>query len=240
MDIKPFEGIGLTNAEIKVYLSLLEIGSTKVGSIIEKSDLQSSVVHNSLHKLQEKGLISHIIKGKIKHYKATNPKNFIDFIDEKKKNFEKILPQLLIKQKLEKERLEAEIYQGYKGCMNLLLEVLDDAKKGDIFYFFSADVEPINKEIQDFFRKYDPKRKDAGIEVKGIAPKRLKHLYQDREKKGYMKMKYSNTPIPPNMSIFNNKLTLFTWGEKPIGYLIYSKQLADKYAQYFHSLWNKL
>ncbi|MBW2981314.1 helix-turn-helix domain-containing protein, partial [Candidatus Woesearchaeota archaeon] len=85
MDITPLEDLGLTNAEIKVYLTLLELGQTKVGPIIEKSDLQSSVVHNALHKLQDKGLISYIKKGQIKHYKATDPKNFMDFIEEKKK-----------------------------------------------------------------------------------------------------------------------------------------------------------
>ena len=94
MDITPLEDLGLTNAEIKVYLTLLETGQTKVGAIIKKSDLQSSVVHNSINKLQDKGLISYIKKGKIKHYKATDPKNFMDFIEEKKKNFQQILPDV--------------------------------------------------------------------------------------------------------------------------------------------------
>ena len=124
MDTKPLEDLGLTNAEIKVYLSLLEIGSTKAGSIIEKAGVQSSVVHNCLHTLVEKGLISYIKKGKIKYYQADNPKNFIDFIDEKKKNFENILPQLLAKQKIKEERNEAEIYEGFKGIMNMLLNSL--------------------------------------------------------------------------------------------------------------------
>ena len=56
----------------------------------------------------------------------------------------------------------------------------------------------MNKEIQDFFRKYDSKRKAKGMIVKGIAPKRLKHLFQDRVKKGFMKMKYIEQSIPQN------------------------------------------
>lgn len=239
MDISPLENIGLTNAEIKVYLALLELGITKVGSIIEKSGLQSSVVHNTLHSLLEKGLITYIRKGKINHYKATDPKHVIDFIGEKKKNFEKILPQLLLKQKLSKEKNQAEIYEGQKGLMNLLLEVIKDTKKGDEYNFFSADYEPMNKEIQDFFRKYDPKRKAKGLIVKGIVPKRLKHLFEDRVKKGFMQVKYTNQEIPPNMSICNNSIALITWGEKPIGYLIHSKQLAEKYKNFFNSIWNK-
>jgi sugar-specific transcriptional regulator TrmB len=238
MDITPLENIGLTNAEIKVYLTLLEIGQTKVGSIIEKSDLQSSVVHNAIHKLQDKGLISYIKKGQIKHYKATDPNNFMDFIEEKKKNFQKILPELLLKQKLAKERNEAEVYIGFKGIMNMLLEIIKDAKKGEEFYFFTADFEQMNEKIQNFFRKYDPKRKARGIIVKGIVPLKLKHLFEDRIKRKIYQIKYTEQVIPPHMGIFQDKIFMFTWGEKPAGYLIYSKQLADRYKQFFNSIWN--
>ena len=39
MDITILEDLGLTNAEIKIYLALLELGSTTAGPIIEKSGL---------------------------------------------------------------------------------------------------------------------------------------------------------------------------------------------------------
>ena len=60
MDTKILEDIGLTNAEIKVYLALLELGSSTAGHILEKSGLQNSVVHMTLHKLIDKGFITFI------------------------------------------------------------------------------------------------------------------------------------------------------------------------------------
>ena len=39
MDTKILEDLGFTNAEIKVYLALLELGSATAGPIIEKSGL---------------------------------------------------------------------------------------------------------------------------------------------------------------------------------------------------------
>ncbi|MEK6887971.1 MAG: helix-turn-helix domain-containing protein, partial [Candidatus Aenigmatarchaeota archaeon] len=65
MDVSALEGIGLTNAEIKVYLALLELGATKTGLLIEKSGLQSSVVYSALARLMEKGLVSSIKEGKM-------------------------------------------------------------------------------------------------------------------------------------------------------------------------------
>jgi sugar-specific transcriptional regulator TrmB len=240
MDIAPFENIGLTNAEIKVYLALLEIGQTKVGKIIERSSLQSSVVHNCIHSLTEKGLVSYIKKGKIKNYTATSPNHFIDFIDEKKKNFEKILPELIIKQKSTEDVNEAEIYEGFKGVMNMLTETIEDSKKGEDYCFFSAEHEPMNDQIQKFFMKFDPKRKEKGLVVRGIAPFRLKNLFVERIKNKVMDVRFTSQPIPPNLSIFRDTISMFTWGEKPIGYRIHSKQIAEKYKRFFYSIWDSL
>lgn len=240
MDTSALEDLGLTNAEIKVYLALLQIGSTAAGKVIEKSGLQSSVVHNCFHTLCDKGLISYVKKGKIKHYKATDPKHFVDFIDEKKKNFEKLLPKLLLKQQLALEKNEAEVYEGYKGVMSMLLAFIENTKPGDEFLFFSADVAPINKEIQDFYKRYDPKRKAKKLKVRGLADKRLKKLFGERVEKRFMKMGYTNGPVLPNTAICGDKLALITWGERPFGFLLHSPQLADKYRCYFKSVWKSL
>jgi len=240
MDIKPLEDLGLTNAEIKIYLSLLELGSSKVGKIIGLSGLQSSVVHNTLHKLIARGLINFIVKDNIKYYEASNPNNLIDYIEDKKKNFENILPELLLKQKLAKDRNTAVVYEGYKGIYNMLLEKIKDGKKGDSFCFISPDVEENNDEVQNFFRKIDPKRHEKGLVVKGIAPSRLKDNFTDRIKKGYVMMKFSDTLLSPHVGIFKGTVSFYTWKEKPVGYLIYSTQIFNQYNAYFEQLWDSL
>ena len=80
MDTSILEDLGLTNAEIKVYLALLELGTTKAGLIIRKTSLQNSVVHLTLLKLVEKGFVSFIKKGGVKEYSASNPENILKFI----------------------------------------------------------------------------------------------------------------------------------------------------------------
>jgi sugar-specific transcriptional regulator TrmB len=92
------EDLGFSHAEIKVYLSLLELGSTKAGSVVKTSGLQNFVVHLTLNKLAKKGLVSFVRHRKVKHYSATNPRNFLRFIDEKVHRFEEILQILLEKQ----------------------------------------------------------------------------------------------------------------------------------------------
>ena len=235
MDTSILEDLGLSKGEIKTYLTLLELGSTKVGAVIEKSGMASSAVHNSINTLIEKGLVSYIKKGKIKYYQAVPAKQLIDFIEEKKKRIQKILPELELKQKLAKEKQEAEIFEGTKGITTMLNLLIEDAKKGDEYLFFATNVKEQNKEIQRFFLKYDVKRKDKGLIVKGLAPKEIKKLFVNRK---ILNMKYLDYPIPSNISICKDKIAFFSWGEKPVGYLIESKQISDMYREYFNRTWN--
>src|SRR3989338_7762160 len=238
MDISALEDLGLSKGESKVYMTLLELGTTKVGMIIEKTGMASSAVHNSLNTLLEKGCVTYIKKGKVKQYQTTSPQHFLALLEEKKQNFRKILPMLLQKQKpLEKNT--AEIYTGMQGVTNMLLEMIKDGKKGDEYVFFSADIEFMNEEIQNFFRKYDPKRKEKGLTTRALAPLKLKKYYESRAKKGFFEVRYTTQPLPPNMTIFKDKIALFTWGEKPVAFLIHSPQLADIYRTFFNLLWEK-
>jgi|SRR3989344_666623 len=236
MDTSLLEDIGLSKGEIKVYLTLLNLGNTKVGYIIEKSGMASSAVHNAINTLIEKGLVFYIKKGKIKFYQAASPNQIVNFIEEKKKKFQEILPQLLEKQQIKKESQEAEIFEGTKGVLTMLNILIEDTKKGDEYCFFASYLNEKNEEVQQFFKKYDIKRKDKGLIIKGLAPKELKLLFIDRKS---LKMKYTEFPIPHGISICKNKIAFISWGEKPIGYLIKSEQISQMFKEFFNNLWNK-
>lgn len=239
MDTDILEDIGLTKAEIRVYLALLEVGLTTAGEVIKKSGLQSSVVHNSLNNLIEKGLVSYVLKGKIRHYQAIDPKNIIEFIENKKKKFEDILPELLIKQKLAKEKTEtsAEIYEGTKGLFTALIEIIKDAKPKEEYLFFAVGIE--YPEAQKFFIRYDVVRKGKKLIVKGVSPYQLRTAFEERQNQGFFEMRYVDFPIPLGVTVFRDRVMLIEWKEKPIGILIHSKQITDNYRKLFYDIWGK-
>ena len=115
MDLSVLEDLGLTKAESKVYITLLELGSSTAGPILEKSSIQNSVVHRALNSLIGRGLINYVSEGKRKLYQATNPENFLNFIEDKKKRFEQILPDLKLKQKSQRKTENATVYKGIRG-----------------------------------------------------------------------------------------------------------------------------
>jgi sugar-specific transcriptional regulator TrmB len=49
MNTDILEELGLTKTEIKVYITLLELGSSSAGIILDKSKLPNSTIHRDLN-----------------------------------------------------------------------------------------------------------------------------------------------------------------------------------------------
>ncbi len=236
METQILSDLGFTNAEIKVYLTLLELGSSSAGQIIEKSQLQSSVVHSTINKLIEKGFVSFVKRGQRKNYQAANPKHISEYIETKKEEFEKILPKLLEKQKSAKVTSEITTFKGIKGIKELLYELLEASGK-EHHTFGSSKNSLMMGEI--FWHNYHKKRSAKGIKAKLLFNESLKNWVQ---KNKYPKTEYKFTKVgfePLTETIIRGeKIGIILWIEKPLGILINNKVAAESYDQFWKALWN--
>src|SRR3989344_2652015 len=138
MEIGVLKDLGLTDGEIRVYLALLEIGNSTAGRIIEKSKISPSKIYDVLNRLIDKGLVSYIIEGKTKHFRAAPPKNILNYIErrenelmQRKNEFRKIIPLLEAKKKAETSAFNAEIFEGVNGLITVFDMSFEESKKGD-------------------------------------------------------------------------------------------------------------
>ena len=76
--------LGLSQSEIRVYLALLELGDSTRSDIVNKSGIAGSKVYDILEKLKDKGLISIYDQNKVRHFKPINPKQILNYVEEKK------------------------------------------------------------------------------------------------------------------------------------------------------------
>ena len=237
MDITVLEDLGLTNAEIKIYLSLLELGSSTAGPIIEKSGLQSSVVHITMKRLIDKGFASFVKEGKVNHYQASDPKNIIDYIDEKKEKFQEILPILLSKQYLSKNKPETTMFHGIKGIKELLYSLLEtDGKK---HHTIGSSKQSLMLGDQ-WWISYHKKRAAKNIEAMLILNESLKP-WKAETKYPKSQVRYTKQGFEPltETIIRNDKIGIIIWSEKPFGILIHNKIVAVSYENYFQLLWKQ-
>ena len=210
IDTSVLEDIGLTNAQIKVYIALLELGETTSGPLIKKSELQNSVVYNALNQLIQHGLVSFVSKGKRKYFSAADPKNLIRFIEYKKEKIEGLIPQLVAKQAFSKSKQEAKVFLGWKGvytAFNYILEVLP--KGFDYIGFAAGFEEQYSEETKQFFREFQKKRELMRYNVKLIAnDSARKQVSQYRYYTKFGKPEYRFVPgfAPVGVIIFGDNL----------------------------------
>ena len=234
MDTKVLEDIGLSATEIKVFINILELGESKAGNIIKKSGLQSSSAYNAIHSLIERGLVSYIKKSKVKYYRAADPESILDYLELKKREFLKLLPELKSRQ-IRNQNEGVEFFKSYKGIKTIMSELLKSAKKDDVYRTFSIeDPEQYERARERVFRATKQFVKEKGVILKGIFHKMTKHL---PTKTSIMKKRYADFPLPPNTLIFQDMVAIISWGEEPLGILIHSKDIAERYVDFFEHMW---
>jgi HTH-type transcriptional regulator, sugar sensing transcriptional regulator len=238
--------LGLTDGEAKAYLALLNLGSSTVGPIVKESKIAYSNIYEVLDRLIDKGLVSLIIKEKTKYFQAAEPHQLEHFLEKKeekikeqKERLKTMIPSLIKLTNTKEEKLEAEIFSGYKGLRTAFLELIGnlDTKKKTDYVFFYVNYGGQEKQVDDFFMKLIPLLKKPYLTTKGVAS----HTYRNSaflKKAQFVKMKFVNFPVLGNVDICNNKTLITTWGEIPVSILINSKEVAQNLKNYFEFVWN--
>jgi sugar-specific transcriptional regulator TrmB len=238
LDFSVLREVGLTEAQIKVYVSLLELGQVTSGKIIKKSGLQNSVVYNALNQLIEKGLVSFISKGKRKYFSALSLNNLISFIDERKQKVEELIKQL--PKSSEKEE-NVESFIGWRGVYSAFNRILEELSPESEYLAFAGDTDlEYPKEAINLFKEFQKKRNYQKYKVKIIANEiARKNIQKYRYYIAFGKPNYRYVPglSPAEIIIFNDCVLTLSVHEKPMAVLIRSKNIAESYKNFFYTLW---
>jgi predicted transcriptional regulator len=206
METAALEDLGLSQAEIKTYIALLEIGESTTGPIIARSKLQSSVVHRVIKQLIEKELVSYVVVGKNKHYQPAKPQNLVNFVETKKKRLLEILPELESKQQLVK-RNTAEMFLGHTAVFALLKKTL------------------VEKSLTMYVNSIKPEKDIL------FTHKHKMWIYDVQSKKHN-----TSFIFPQDIILTQKAIIYVNWGEVPTATLITSDAITKQYRAFFEQM----
>lgn len=242
MNTRILEEIGLTDSEIKVYLALLELGSSKKGAIVKKAGITSSKIYEVTDKLIEKGLASYVMKDNVKYFNAAPPSRIKNYLKEKEskikeqeEDFDKILPTLELKQKLAEKETDAEVYRGWKGLQTVYNDLLDSLKPGDEFYIFGASRGIDAKKVKTFYSRFNEKVIKNKIKAHIIFNENARGNIPNAERAG--KVRYLNQTTPSEIVIYKNKTAVVLLEKDPLTILIRGESVAKSFKAYFDVMW---
>lgn len=237
MDTSILKEIGLTDGEIAVYISTLEIGSSTVKPIVDKAKVSYSKIYDILERLIDKGLVSYVIKDNKKYFEAAPAERVMDYILEKEKqiNVQKeklknLLPQLKLKQQMSGFSSKSTIYKGIKGLNTAYSLSLKDLKSNDeILMIYSPSK---LESVSIFFKRFLNEVKKRNIKSKVLSNEEDINI-------SFPNIKYTRHIIPATIAIFGNKTIIFPTSKDIVLFVIDNKEVAESFKVQFYSWWDQ-
>ena len=235
MNIEILKSVGLTEIEGKLYLSLLELGSSNATELSHKSRIHRTNIYDSLNRLIEKGLVSYIEKNGKKVFEAADPKKLREIIKEKEQELERALPELDSLFKLDKKRNNVRIFEGKEGIRTIFDDFI--TVQGEILMYGvpSKSVEV----LKYFLPHYHKERIKKKISTRAIFNHDAKNRMGIINEMKFAKAKYlpGKNKSPTSTNIYGDKIAIILWSETPLIIQIESKEIAESYRNYFELMW---
>jgi len=243
MNTRIFRDLGLTDNEIKIYLTLLRVGTSTAYEISQKTGIYRVHVYDKLDQLIDKGLVTHVYRGAKKYFQATPPEKIKHYLDDKKRALElqeqeldAVMPELEAMANLPREDTRVEVFKGAEGLKYFLKDIIKTKKEVCITGIDDARYqEALPVFMKQYFRDLrlhkiterviTARRKNIFLFDKKIAPTTTYRFLEATQ--------FNQT----NTFIYGDKVVIVTWGTPPTAIMIQNKGIAETYRNHFEHLW---
>ena len=144
------KNLGLNEKEAKVYLALLQLGSTTAYSVALRSGLKKPTTYVILGQLVEKGFAKQIPGAKKQLFSPESPEYIFAMTEERFLHSKEALPELLAMRKQKDQKVSTFYYEGIKGYKEMYYKLINEVGQKEVLGFY-AHVEDSPQELIDFW-----------------------------------------------------------------------------------------
>lgn len=246
MEKRYLKEIGFSEGEERVYTSLCKLGTSSITRIAQDSEVSRSKVYEILEKLVRKGIVSHFKKNNVSYFKASPPTRILEYIKEKELSLKKQREDFTSKidffeglAKNSKLSPEAEVYEGMEGVKNVREIALNEAKKGDAFYYF-GNPKSGHEYVLGYWDDWNARRVKKGISANIIYNQDAVEFGERRKSLPHTKVKY--LPKKGNthawVEIYGDVIAIVLKKDTPMSIVIKNRLVAESFKMYFNIIWN--
>lgn len=237
--------MGLTFNEIKVYLSLLKMGETTVGGLIDDLKIHRQIAYNALDSLEKRGLIVKTARNKINHFKINDPKIIVENVQKQEMIAIRLSKNIEKEMKKSKHEHEINVFDGEVQVRASLLNNVKKISKGGIYYIISGTtsgfIETIGSEF--FIKKFEKIRQQKNIFSKMVAGKNIKEESGEFNKIAAAKIREDkylpwDSISPMTIVLWNGTVSFYSYTPgNQFGIEIKNDFLYNSYLEHFNALW---
>lgn len=232
------EKIGLSPKEAEVYEVLLKLGESPVSDILKETQDHPQVVYRAIDSLLAQGLVIETFRRHRKYVRAEDPRVFEQRAEKNLEELRINIPELLALQKSSQDAI-VRVAKGNEAVRSLRLRAIDTLSDGDTLYIIGASGDRYYEIMADQHAEIERKRIKKRICRKLISFESQKTQLERDHFKDLTEFHFFSEefPIPSSTNIFANTTAIIIWEPEPIVITIESKEVAESYVHYFHSLW---
>lgn len=245
MTVNKLNVFGLSDKESRVYTALLELGTSIVTDIAQKSGINRSTTYVVLEELARKSLVSISDEKAKRQYTAEPPERLIQLLEEQAKNAAKavnaarqILPELKSLYTGVGMKPRVSFYEGTEGLVSVYEDTLTSTETIRAY----ASIENMHAALGDYFPAYYERRAGKGVPIRSIHPdtpearERVRH--DKDEARDSALISHEEYDLSPEINIYDNKLVFMSLREK-FGLIIESEELASAMKKIFELSWKE-
>lgn len=239
--------LGLSENEARVYMAMLELGSSVVVEISRKAQINRPTTYVQIESLKEKGLVSTQVKGKKQYFIAESPDklellidNELKTVEDKKSELNNFLPELLNLFNTSGQRPHVKFFEGKEGVLALQKEFL---KTDHTPIYGITSLDNVFEIFPEFENTYIKKRVQKKIPSKTIYTSRKGPVLKESDESSLRESKYiepDKLPLGVDITIFKDKVAIIALKGKISGTLIEHKEVADSFRAIFELVWSKI
>lgn len=239
MNIELLRKIGLTDAQARTYMELVQAGALTPPQLVKRLGESRTTAYMALAKLEEIGLAKKLDESKKQTFAPTSPSQLNRYIEAKRRELNDIeeeyragLSDMLSHFYSHRRQPGLQYFQGEEG-LRLMYE--DHFKTGKDVYLVRTYAD------EEFFTgwlyEYMDKRAEAGIKTHALMPLDLRSYnfakrnpQLNREITWYPPEAYT---APVEISAYGDKVSIISFGEEAVGTILESPQIAQGIKQLF-------
>lgn len=240
--INSLEGIGLSEKEAKVYLTMLELGEATVVDVSKKSGINRTTIYPIIEKLRTEGMVLQTKSKKHTFFVAEDPS--VVLINNKKKveTFEGFVPFLQDIKGGNAKVPRVYFFDGPEGFKRIWKIIFSSKSKE---YFIATDP----REMLDFVKEGYITSKIIKEKVKmGIKSRQIitsseyakEIIAKDKDENRESRVLAHQFRLPFTVIVVDDKVALISPRQENMILLIESEGFAKTYRSMFEAVWNSL
>ncbi|PIN75040.1 hypothetical protein COV18_04750 [Candidatus Woesearchaeota archaeon CG10_big_fil_rev_8_21_14_0_10_37_12] len=229
MNAKELTKLGLTDAEARIYHTILKLNVCTVKDIAKECGFHRTNIYDVIEQLKEKGLVTFVKEGKVMKYQPADPHNFYELLKEKEDFLDSIFPEL---EKLHKQKTSPVVVEVYKGEEGMKSAYRDIVREKSKVYGFGIRGQ-LRGYLPMFAEQWLRDMKKHKIPLCGIYTQR-------KDPPPYItEIRYVSKELgsPACTLIYADKININIWEPSMVAIIIKSKLVADMYKKHFDLLW---